>query len=234
MSSPRAKNTRSLDTVSSRNASVVNGSVQNASGRILDAALALLARKGDAAVTMAQIARAARVSRQAVYLHFADRAALMVALARHVNERLGLPAEIRTIMNAASGVDMLTATAELQARRNPAVWAVARALDAVRRTDAAAERAWQDRLQSRLLGARAIVARLQSEKNLKEGLDPADAADLLWTMTSLRTWEDLVLSRGWSAQHYQKQMERLLLETLTRHGRHTLTAGRRPPSPERG
>ena len=53
--------------------------------RILDAALALITRKGDANVTMAQIAKAARLSRQAVYLHFADRAALMVALARHLD-----------------------------------------------------------------------------------------------------------------------------------------------------
>ena len=57
-------------------------SSRNAIGRILGAALTLITKRGDAHVTMAQIARAARVSRQAVYLHFADRAELMVALAR--------------------------------------------------------------------------------------------------------------------------------------------------------
>jgi AcrR family transcriptional regulator len=40
----------------------------NSVRQILDAALALITRKGAAAVTMAQIAEAARVSRQAVYL----------------------------------------------------------------------------------------------------------------------------------------------------------------------
>jgi AcrR family transcriptional regulator len=208
MSSSRAKHTRSLDT----------GSSDNPAGRILDAALALFRTKGDAGVTKAQIAKAARVSRQAVYLHFKDRAALMVALTRHVNERLGLPAEIQKILGAATGADMLRASAELQARMNPFVWVVARALDAVRRTDAAAERAWQDRLHSRLQGARAIVARLQSEGNLKEGLDPADAADLIWTVMSLRTWEDLVVTRGWSAERYRQQIERLLLDAVTRSG----------------
>jgi AcrR family transcriptional regulator len=193
-------------------------SSDNAAGRILDAALALFRKKGDAGVTMAQIAKAARVSRQAVYLHFKDRAALMVALTRHVNERLGLPAEIQKILGAATGADMLRASAELQARMNPFVWVVARALDAVRRTDAAAERAWQDRQPSRLQGARAIVARLQSEGNLKEGLDPADAADLIWTVMSLRTWEDLVVTRGWSAERYRQQIERLLLDAVTRSG----------------
>src|SRR5262245_33679943 len=205
MSSSRAKHTRSLDTVSST----------SSIGRILDAALALITRKGDADVTMAQIAKAARVSRQAVYLHFADRAALMVAVARHLDERLGLPADIQQMIDAPTGAAMIEAGVSIQARRNPSVWAVARALDAVRRTDAAAERAWQDRLTSRLGGCKAIVARLHAEGNLRRGLDQTVAADLLWTMTSLRMWEDLVLARGWSAEQYRQQITRLLLETLT-------------------
>ena len=187
----------------------------NSSGRILDAALALISRRGDANVTMAQIAKAARVSRQAVYLHFADRAALMVALARHLDATLGLPAEIQRVVNARTAVEVVEGQVSLQARINPAVWAVARALDAVRRTDAAAERAWQDRLDHRLAGCRGIVERLQAEGVLRPGLDPSTAADLLWTITSLRTWEDLVLGRGWSPQKYQAQVTRLLLETLT-------------------
>lgn len=205
MSSSRAKHKPAVDTVSSK----------TSAGRILDAALTLIGRKGDASVTMAQIAKAARVSRQAVYLHFADRAALMVALARHLDERLGLPADIQKMMDAPSGTEMLQAAVSIQARRNLSVWAVARALDAVRRTDKAAERAWQDRLNSRLDGCRAIVARLQAEGDLRAGIDQRGAVDLLWTITSLRVWEDLVLGRGWSAQQYQEQITRLLLEALT-------------------
>ena len=204
-SSGRGKNRRQLDTVSS----------PNARGRILDAALALVSRRGDANVTMAQIAKAARVSRQAVYLHFADRADLMVALARHLDDTLGLPAEIERLAGAPTGVGMVEGLVSLQARINPAVWAVARALDAVRRTDAAAERAWQDRLDHRLGGCRAIVERLQGEGGLRTGLDVSTAADLLWTITSLRMWEDLVLERGWSPQTYQEHVTRLLLLTLT-------------------
>lgn len=204
-SSGRGKSRRQLDTVSS----------QNSRGRILDAALALVSRRGDANVTMAQIAKAARVSRQAVYLHFADRADLMVALARHLDDSLGLPAEIQKVADSRTAVEMLEGQVSLQARINPAVWAVARALDAVRRTDTAAERAWQDRLDHRLAGCRAIIERLQGEDGLRPGLDPSAAADLLWTVTSLRTWEDLVLQRGWPPRRYQEQVTRLLLETLT-------------------
>jgi AcrR family transcriptional regulator len=165
---------------------------------------------------MAQIATAARISRQAVYLHFADRASLMVAVARHLDERLGLAADIQRLIEAPTGVAMLEAAVAMQARRNASVWAVARALDAVRRTDAAAERAWQDRLRSRLAAARVIVERLQADGDLRSGLDPSAAADLLWTITSLRMWEDLVLARGWPAKVYQERITRLLLGSLTR------------------
>jgi AcrR family transcriptional regulator len=190
-------------------------SSSNARERILDAALRLVSGRGDANVTMARIAGAARVSRQAVYLHFADRAALMVALARHLDDRLGLPADIQRMMNARTGVEMLEATVAMQTRRNPLVWAVARAVDAVRRTDAAAARAWQDRLNVRLEGCRAMVMRLQADGILRPGVDPSIAADLLWTMTSLRMWEDLVLERNWSPEQYQRHITKLLVEALT-------------------
>ena len=183
--------------------------------RVLEAALRLIRKRGDAKVTMAQIAKAARLSRQAVYLHFADRADLMVALARHVNESLGLPAEIQRMMNIQTGMGMIEAFVSMQARGNPEVWAVARAIDAVRRTDAAAARAWQSRLKSRLKGCRAIVSRLKAEGSLRPELDPSMAADLLWTMTSLRMWEDLVLEREWSPEQYQVYVTNVLIGALT-------------------
>jgi len=188
--------------------------------RILNAALRLIRARGDASVTMAQIAKAARLSRQAVYLHFADRAELMAALARHVHESLGLPAVIQRMMtDNPTGIGLIEADVSMQARFNPAVWAVARAVDAVRRTDAAAARAWQERLKSRLDRCRAIVSRLRAEGSLRTGMDPSIAADLLWTMTSLRMWEDLVLEREWSPEQYQEYVTNVLIGALTTSSR---------------
>lgn len=183
---------------------------------ILEATLALILKRGEAVVTMADIARAARISRQAVYLHFADRAALMVALVRYLDDKRDLAGEIRRIEEAPTAREALREMAALQARMNPGVWAAARAVDAVRRTDRAAERSWQDRLQHRLEGCRALVKRLQHEHDLRPGLDASAAADLLWTLTSLRAWEDLVLERGWSARQYEQRMTELLCRALTR------------------
>lgn len=186
--------------------------------RILEAALSLITRRGGADVTMEEIAKAARLSRQALYLNFSDRADLLVALVRHVDEKRGLDKEIRTIIEAPTGIAAMRAMVSLQARMNPGVWAVARTVDAVRRTDPDAERSWQDRLQNRLDGCRRIVHRLRDEGSLGSGLDPATATDLLWTITSLRTWEDLVLQRGWSARQYEDRINQLLLHALTALG----------------
>lgn len=180
--------------------------------------MALITKRGDARVTMAQIAKAARVSRQAVYLNFADRADLMVALARHADRKRGLAKEIQKIVDAPTGAAALAEMVAAQASSNPDIWAVARAVDAVRRTDDAAERSWQDRLRGRLEGCRRLIARLDAEGNLRKDLDPATAGDLLWTMTSLHTWEDLVLQRGWTPEQYQLHITRVLLATLTRTG----------------
>jgi len=164
---------------------------------------------------MAEIGRVARVSRQAVYLNFADRGDLLLALVRYVDEKRGLPAELQKIANARTGLTALREMVSLQARMNPGVWAVARALDAVRRTDDAVERSWQDRRKSRLDGCRAIVLRLSRDGVLRKEIDFDTAADILWSVTSLRTWEDLVLQRGWTAHQYEERIYRLLTRALT-------------------
>ena len=186
--------------------------------RILEAALALIARRGGADVTMAQIARAARMSRQAVYLHFADRGELFVAMVRYTDEKRGLEAEIQKIREAPTGVEAMRRMVSLQARRNHEIWAPARILDATRRSDEAAERSWQDRLQHRLQGCRDIMRRVQQDGKLLPGFDVETAAALLWTITSLRMWEDLVLQRKWSAERYETHVFGLLLRSLTRSG----------------
>jgi len=183
--------------------------------RILDATLALINRRGGADVKMAEVARAARVSRQALYLHFADRAALFTAVVRHADELRGLPDALKRIVDAPRGTAAVMEMVALQARLNPVIWPVARALDAVRRRDEAADRSWRDRLEHRWQGCRAMVTRLAAEGVLRAGLDPDVATDLLWTLTSLRMWEDLVLDRSWSADEYRERVGALVLSALT-------------------
>jgi AcrR family transcriptional regulator len=71
--------------------------------RILESARALLMKRQGANVSMEEIGRKAGVSRQAVYLHFADRGDLFVALVQYVDEKRGLADEVERLRNAPQG-----------------------------------------------------------------------------------------------------------------------------------
>jgi AcrR family transcriptional regulator len=174
----------------------------------------LISARGGADVTMAEVARKAKVSRQALYLHFADRAALFTAALRDADEQRGFSAAIQEVVDAPTAIDGVIEMVALQARMNPGIWPIARAFEAVRRQDEAAQHTWQDRLDHHLAGCRAMVDRLAREGTLRPGLDRDVAADLLWTLTSLRMWEDLVLQRKWTAREYEQRLGELVLTTL--------------------
>lgn len=182
--------------------------------RILLATLALIQR-GGAPLTMIAIAKEAGLSRQALYLTFADRADLFIALLRYVDGQRGLVQEQAKIRAAPSGVDALLAIIDRQARWNPDYKPLADAFDLLRRQDPAAQQAWQDRQDDRLAGCRVVVDRIRDEGRLRPDLDPALAADLVWTTTSIETWDDLVAKRGWSAQEYRRWTGELLLSAIT-------------------
>ena len=183
--------------------------------RILAATLTLV-EQADGPIAMGAIAKAAGLSRQALYLIFADKADLFVALVRYVDEQRGIVGEIAKVRAAPTGLDALLGVIELQVRFNPGLKPIADAFELLRRQDPAAEQAWQDRLQDRLEGCRMVVARLSAEGRLRPGLDPEVAADLMWTLTSLRTWDDLVARQGWTAEAYRARMTDLLLTAIVR------------------
>jgi AcrR family transcriptional regulator len=189
-------------------------STKNSRTRILDAALQLITRRKGADVSMAEIARASGLSRQGLYLHFPDRANLMVALVRHAHGKLVAREPMRGLKGAPTGLMALRTWVSLQARMNPGIWPVACSLEAVRRSDPDAERGWQDRQKHRLGECRLIVRRLHREGTLKAGITQQTAADLLWSITSLRTWEELVLERAWTAARYEQRLTQLLRDAL--------------------
>jgi AcrR family transcriptional regulator len=165
--------------------------------RILDAALACAAANR---LTMAEVAAQAGLSRQAVYLHFPDRAALLAELARH----LGLPQD-PAVTAAPSARAALTALMARLAGDYPQARPVARLLDGQAR--------WQE---SRLAACRLIAARFREEGALSRHLSLEAASDLLWSLTSLAVWEDLVMGRGWTAERYRSHVAYLAVSAVTK------------------
>ncbi|KRA66288.1 hypothetical protein ASD79_03130 [Caulobacter sp. Root655] len=181
--------------------------------RILTATLALVQR-AQGPIAMGAIAKAAGLSRQALYLVFADKADLFIALLRYVDGQRGIVREQAKIRDAPTGTDALLAIVDRQARLNPDFKPLADTFELLRRQDPAVEQAWRDRQGDRLEGCRVVVARLAAEGRLRPGLDPAAAADLVWTLTSVSAWDDLVTGRGWTAAEYRERMSALLLAAM--------------------
>ncbi len=151
---------------------------------------------------MSDVARAVGISRQALYLHFPSRTALLLALVEHVDAREDLAKEIERVESAPDGPSQVRAWVEMQARRNPRIARLARALDHSRHEDAAAAAAWRDRSQNRLRGATAIVNQLEAEGRIDASWSTDDAATLLWELISFRVWDDLVDGAGMTPARY--------------------------------
>jgi AcrR family transcriptional regulator len=196
---------------------MVSSEPQSTRTRILAAALRLL-REGTGKVSMGAIAGAAGLSRQALYLIFEDRTDLFIALLRYVDGQRGLVEAQAKVHRAKDAVAALAAMIDLRANLNPDFKPIADAFELLRRQDPAAERAWQNRMSERRAGAQALVNRLASENRLKPELDPSVAADLLWSLTSLETWDSLVVQRGWSAEEYRNRLGALIVRAIMTDG----------------
>lgn len=161
-----------------------------------------LVERGGGGPNMSQLARAVGISRQALYLHFPDRAALLLALVEHVDEREDLAAGVAAVGAAPDGAAKVRTWARMQADRNPRIAPFARALAQVRHTDPAAALAWRNRMENRMRGAGVIVAQLAAEDRLHASWTPEEAAVLLWELASFQVWDDLVNDAALAPDRY--------------------------------
>jgi AcrR family transcriptional regulator len=204
--------------------------------RILDNALKLIGEEPDTVPSMSALARATGISRQALYLHFPDRASLLLALVEHVDEREDLPAAVAAVQAAPDGPAQVRAWAEMQAARNPRIAAVARALDQSRHGDDPAAIAWRDRTSNRLRAATAIAERLRGEGHVHRTWTTGEAAALVWELCSFRVWDDLVNEAALPSERYAEIVTATALAALAvplpatrpRRTRSRRAASRRP------
>jgi AcrR family transcriptional regulator len=169
-------------------------------------------------VWVGDIARAARVSRQAVYLHFGSRANLLVATVRYVDEVLGLDERLRQVKAADSGAEILQALVEFWGNYLPEIYGLAKALLAVYDTDKDAATAWDDRMGVLQEGCRNTIECLERDGTLVPGWELEDAASLVWAVLAVAVWENLTIKSGWSTDQYIHRMQRALKHTFVNTG----------------
>jgi len=149
---------------------------------------------------MADVARAAGLSRQAIYLHFPDRKTLLIALLLRAREDHPSP----KLENAPSARAALGTLVARFAEIYPKVWPVVRAQESETGDRSVAP------------DCRALAERFRSEGALAPHLSPAAAADLLSTLLSLAVWKELVMVRGWDGARYKSHIVFLAAGELTR------------------
>jgi hypothetical protein len=152
-----------------------------------------------------------------VYLHFASRTDLLIALIQHVDQTLDLEASTRPALQAQDAVAALDAWAAHVVRYHARIRRAVDAIDRARASDPAAASAWHAVMTRWQDGAHVLARRLDAESRLSSDLSVSAAADALWALMLAFNplWRALVEEQGWSVDQFQAFFSRLHRATFT-------------------
>ncbi len=181
--------------------------------RILQVTWTFFEQRG-ASFTIDEVAEAAGVSRQAVYLHFGSRAGLFIATVRHQDELHGIEARFAAAMDQPSSEEMLQAALEVWFDYIPVISKVVEALNGAAQLDPDARSALSDRSRAQREGMALGVRRIETEGALNPMWSASEATDLLWSLVHISTWNHLVDECGWTPERFIKSRIEIVRHTL--------------------
>jgi AcrR family transcriptional regulator len=167
-----------------------------------------------ARLKLSDVADRAGVSRQAVYLHFKDRAGLLVALVQHMDESLSLNESLSHVFQSRSGIEVVARTMALHGEFSAAIDPVALMLEAAQYDDDALGAAWRDRMRFRRQVHRKIVQRIAELGELADTWTIDTAADLFYAVTLPGPWREMTRELGWTGNEYVDAMTTMLGRAL--------------------
>lgn len=182
--------------------------------KILAATWELMEQRQGQGVRMADIAKAAGISRQAVYLHFSSRTALMIATVQYVDEVKGLNERLKAFQTATTGIELLETCIEVWGNYIPEIYGIAKALLETRETDEATAAAWTGCMSCLHDFSRETIDALDRDGVLAPEWSRSEAVEMLWTILSFHNWEQLIIECGWSPSQYTVWMKTLLKRTF--------------------
>lgn len=181
--------------------------------RILESARELAESMGPA-MRLADVAAHAGVSRQAVYLHFGDRAGLVLALLEHMQLAYGVHAMTERVTGARTPAQRLRRLVDLLATLNGHVDRVGWLFDEAQHLDEAFGRDWRNRAR----GVRAFIEQQVRAVAEAGALDPrwdvAGATDFVFAVTSLGSWRELTRDLGLSNRAYLQRVRSWVVDLL--------------------
>jgi len=182
---------------------------------ILDATWTLIAKRKRLDLSHTEIAAAAGVSRQTIYLAFGGRAGLLTAMLRNKDTQSDHVARLIQIGQSENpGVKDLERYLEVWMDYLPLVYPVAILLDAAAVTDEEAAAAWDDRMKSALLMGFERILKKLAKAELVVG-KPAHLAQLAWSLVHPTAWRLLVVECGWTPQEFRRSRLELVRSLIT-------------------
>jgi len=195
---------------------------------VLAAAHDLFLQRGYAGTTLTAVARAAGVVVETIYRGFGSKAGLFKAVVEAAvaggADRAQIPVEQRSAVRAVIDetdpgrqLDRYTAT---QPAIHTRIGPLMRVLTGAAASDAELAGVQQEMEDFRLAGLGRFAALLADRGALRPDLSVNHARDIIWTLCSHATYDQLVNQRGWTPQQYQTWLAATLRHTLLPPGHH--------------
>jgi AcrR family transcriptional regulator len=183
--------------------------------RVLQLTLALIAKRGNAAISLVEVAAEAGLSRQALYLLFGSRSGLLLAVVDHLDGSSELPRRLAALRQDLPASEAFEPYLRAWFEYLPVVLPVARALLAASANgDADARRAWDSRMHKLRGGYVQLAKGLKAAGQLRDGWSPEAAADWIFALTHVDVWQHLVVESGWKPQSAVARILGSLRDTL--------------------
>jgi TetR/AcrR family transcriptional regulator of autoinduction and epiphytic fitness len=188
--------------------------------RIVEAAASLFVREGYSATSIRAIAEEAGVAVPTVYASLRSKANILRAVvdlnvrgdddAAPLASRAGWQ-EIERHQNPREQLALFAHLHRQICDREAPVFAQ---LEAAAGADPEATQLLAEHDQRRYETQRRLARSLHRRKQLKPGLAAREAADVIWTLASERTYLALVRDRGWKADNYERWVAEQLVTAL--------------------
>ena len=185
---------------------------------ILDAGWDLVSQRG-AEASISQIAAAAGVSRQAIYLHFGTRGGLLIALVRRADELYAIREAFQDAQGRSDPIERLDAAIRAWLEFVPRILPVARDLIRLKSTDDDARAAWEDRMAELKSWMETLTLSLGEDDALAEGWSAKQASEFLWAHLSVQKWILLVEECGWPPEAAADRLRRTAISLLIKPAR---------------
>ncbi len=182
--------------------------------RILSAAWQMARERGSVQFTLAEVATRAGVSRQALYLHFDNRAGLLVEMARRIDHSSGFVGGIAAARKRPA-LPGLRQVLRLWHEHLGEILPVARALEAAAITADEGAKAYHDRMRAWRETLRICVGELAEAGLLRREWTVDQATDWIWARTQPANYEYLVTQCHWPVETLTERTIKSIVTELT-------------------